>query len=457
MRNGSITRAVSLAAGILVALGSVAGVARAQIPTAARQVEPVILTGAQIPDWSSPASDVLCMPYPSGALTGARDAHNGTDIVVPGSGGGVPVNQIAAYRWDGLQFVEIPVQVDEKYYYCYCLSNPPSGFAIYSGTDKELTYAWDVESWKKIDGQCSTAYLPGDGPKPDPVPNLDDDDEIVFMWSDAGAQAPLATLDPPGATPMSGHGIAVVDPLDPTNTKFVYLYLKPGGSSFNAANGYVSYLRDADADEWIDKCSFPDDSTEKLGTSNTSYGPNLVGTVCRTASGAPGGCPNVADGTPRASTDRFARDGVTVSSSAYQFHATGRWMMRSLKVAKPGQPGVYGPDLIDRWKGRAFQQSPDSTISLVGFEDEQVNWEANDALLGERKGPVRAMRENWGADSGTNVTKTDTFYRDEIVYHYHVRVHPIPPMASTPRGTTTRAWQSSTTIASSRTASTSTG
>jgi hypothetical protein len=27
-------------------------------------------------------------------------------------------------------------------------------------------------------------------------------------------------------------------------------------------------------------------------------------------------------------------------------------------------------------------------------------------------GPVRAIREIWGADSGTNVTKTETFYRD---------------------------------------------
>ncbi len=102
-------------------------------------------------------------------------------------------------------------------------------------------------------------------------------------------------------------------------------------------------------------------------------------------------------------------------------------MIRELQVAKPGQPGVYGPDLLDRWKGRAFQQSPDSTISLVGFEDEQVNWEANAALLGERMGPVRAIREIWGADSGTNVTKTESFYRDVVTYRYHVRVHPIPP------------------------------
>jgi hypothetical protein len=82
--------------------------------------------------------------------------------------------------------------------------------------------------------------------------------------------------------------------------------------------------------------------------------------------------------------------------------------------------------MIARWKGRAFQQSPDSSISVVGFEDEQVNWEANSGLLGWRQGPVRAMREVWGADSGTNVTKTEIFTKHADIYRYRVRVHPIP-------------------------------
>src|SRR5437870_1108263 len=367
-------RGAVVAATAVVVLGSPARLVQAQV-AAARGVEPVILTGAQVPAWSGPAADVQCMPYPSGALTGARDAHNGTDIAPPAVG--VAVDQIVAYRWDGLGFVEIPVQVDQKYF--YCLSNPPSGFAIYSGTDRELTYQWDVESWKKIGGTCTSQYAPGEGPKPDPVPTLDNDDEIVFMASDAGSQAPLGALAPPGTS--NGQAVAIVDPLDASTTRFAYLYLKAGGSSFNTANGYVSYVRDANADEWIDKCSFRDDSPEKLGTSNTTYGPNLSGTVCRTVSGAPGGCPNVADGTPRPSTDRFARDGATVSTDTYQWPASARSVIRRLQAAKPGQPGVYGPDLMDRRKGRASRPSTDATLQLVGFEDEQVNWEGNNALL----------------------------------------------------------------------------
>jgi hypothetical protein len=395
-----------------------ASVASAQ--TVERSVEPVLITGVEIPQWSRLAATIVCAPYPSGT-TGSRDAHNGTDVIPADVRTGVPVDQIVAYRWDGLAFVEIPVQVDEKYF--YCLSNPPSEFSFYSGTDKELTYAWDEESWKKSAGQCSAQYPPGAGPTPDPVATFDDDDEIVFMASDAGPQAPMVVLPPLGTS--NGLGVAIVDPLDLGNTRYIYLFLKAGGSSFNAANGYVTYTRDANADEWIDRYTIRADDPEVLGVSNTGYGPNLAGEVCRTANYP--GYPAVADGTPRPSTDRFVRDGLTVTTDAYRWRATGRWMVRDIRVAKPGQPSVYGVDLIDRWKGRAFQQSPDSTISLVGFEDEQVNWEANSALLGERVGPVRAIREVWGADSGTNVTKTESFYRDAVTYRYHVRVHPIPP------------------------------
>jgi hypothetical protein len=254
----------------------------------------VVVTGARLPAWSRLAASVVCAPYPSGT-TGGRDAHNGAATVPPDPRTGVAVDQIAAYRWNGLQYVEIPVQVDERFF--YCLSNPPSGFSFYSGTDKELTYAWDVESWKKTAGACTAAYPAGVGPAPDPVPALDDDDEIVFMASDAGLQAPPGALPPLGAS--DGHAVTLVDPLDPLTVRFVYLFLEPGGSSFDASNGYVSYARDANADEWIERFSIARDDPEILGVSNTNYGPNLAGTVCRTAVSPD--YPSEPDGTPRAS------------------------------------------------------------------------------------------------------------------------------------------------------------
>ncbi|MPZ67926.1 MAG: hypothetical protein GEU71_00155 [Actinobacteria bacterium] len=399
---------------LLVALPATSGAQLSVLDAPVRDVEPVVLTGDRVPGWSRLAATGLANPYPSGTEYGdnVRDAHNGTLTVPPDPRTGVDPATIAAYRWNGKRYIEVPVQVDERF--PYFLANANSDFGFYSGTDEELTYAWDSESWKKTAGDCFAAYPEGAEAMADPVPTLDDDDEIAFMASDAGAAAPADAVPPPGAL-SDPYDITLNDPFAPGTSSHIYLFTTESGSRFDSSNGYVDYERDANADDYIDRGSFADDDPEKLGSSNTGYGPNLSGTVCDP------------DGSVRESTDRFPRDGVTVSTSAYRWRATGRWMVRSKRVAKPGQPGVYGPDLLDRWKGRAFQQSPDSTISLVGFEDEQVNWEANSSLLGELAGPVRAIREVWGADSGTNVTKIETFYRDTITYRFHVRVHPIPP------------------------------
>jgi hypothetical protein len=404
--------------------------------TANRHVEPIILQGAQFPNWSQAPAEGLANPYPSGSQDDPRgkirDAHNGNLFAVDDPTGqiGKNPNRIAAYKWTGTGFQEVPVQVDQRF--PYFLANANSDFARYSGTDEELTYQWDTEAWKKVGGECYAEY-PGLAKDPssmkgyptlDPIQKLDDDDEISFMASDAGTQAPTGT-QPSGVVNPDRQEIQLTDPLTQTQT-YVYLFLKDGGSSFNADNGYVHFQRAANADAWLDKNTFDAGDPEALGISNTGYGPNLPGTACTHHDQATDTY-TVDPATVRTSTDRFPRDATTVTTDAYRWHSSGRWMVRSMQVAKPGQPGVYGPDLVDRWKGRAFQQTPDSNVSVVGFEDEQVNWEANSALLGERMGPVRAIREVWGADSGTNVTKREYFYRDLIVNRYFLRVHPIPP------------------------------
>ena len=415
-RRLSVVPVIAIVASMLAPSATPASAGPVDIP--ARSVEPVILQGAQLPDWSRLPAQGAGKGHTYGTQGGQRDAHAGQLVVPPDARPGVPVDQVTAYAWENGRFTEIPVQVDERF--PYFLANGNSDFGAYSGTDEELTYAWDVESWKKTAGECFAQYPEGVSAMADPVPTLDDDDEIVFMADDAGAQAPLDAEGPVGSGTRRQE-VQLVDPRDPTSQRYVYLFLKASGSTFNETNGYVNYERDANADEWIDRETFLDHDPEKLGTSNTGYGPNLSGTVCTDD-------PETAEvETLRTVGDRFPRDGVTVSTDTYRFRATGRWMVRGMQITKPGTKAEYGPDLIDRWKGRAFQQSPDSSISVVGFEDEQVNWEANSSLLGELEGPVRAVRETWGADSGTNVTKTETFYRDAITYRYRVRVHPIPP------------------------------
>ena len=403
-------------------IGQVADAAPEDVLDPVRSVETVVLTGAELGTWSSAPAAGAAYPWPYGALLGERSVHDNGQLVVPPVENGVDADSLVAFRWEDGDFVEVPVQVDERF--PVFLANPDSDFGLYSGTDQELTYEWDAETWRKTEGACTAAYPDGYEPTEDPVRTLDADDEVAFQAADAGARAPADAAGPDG-TGTRRQELTVVDPLT-GETSFLYLFTREGGSAYDPTNGYVSYERAPDADEWIDRDSFADGDPEKLGSSNTGYGPNLSGTVCRTDPTNAERFGGAADGTPRESTDRFVRDGVTVRTDNYEFVATGRWMVREMHVAKPGQPGVYGPDLIDRWKGRAFQSSPDSEISVVGFEDEQVNWEANSALLGERLGPVRAIREVWGADSGTNVTKTETFYPAGIASRYRLRVHPIP-------------------------------
>ncbi len=476
----------ALVAGTVSASATNPFVKAAPLTAVDRDAAPVILTGAQLPSWSSPSAVGVAQPYPSGAtkdfssqIPGAavRTAHNGR--IAPTAVAGIPVDEVAAFAWTGLAWREVPVQVDERF--PYFLANANSDFGVYSGTDQELTYAWGPtahttgqEAWKKVFGQCEARYAtsvaevqaaiaagvvtlgptetPADylGPMADPAVGIDDDDEIALQARDAGAKAPSGTAAPAGAT--GGQAVAIADPLDPTATRYTYLFRRAGGSAFTAANGSVLMERSADSDQFVDKGSFADNDPQQLGTSNTGYGANLPGTVCDPS------------GAVRNSTDRFPRDAMTVTTPTYKVTASGRWMVRGFQVrdaaapkpqpetvckerGKSGGKGnsdnapghnkdcvtmiapettTFGPDLIDRWKGRAFQQSPDSTVSVVGFEDEQVNWEANASLLGWRNGAVRAIREVWGADSGTNVTKTETYYRDADTYRYRVRVHPIP-------------------------------
>jgi hypothetical protein len=426
----------------------------------ARAAEPIVLTGAQIPGWAAPAAQGIANPYPSGASRDnplgdqVRTAHNGR-LVVPPTPPGLPhvdPDTIAAYAWRDGHWRQVPVQVDQRF--PYFLANGRSGFGWYSGTDEELTYAWgsdrhDVgeEAWKKMFGQCRSRWgTPAEiaaahaagwlsfGPQEsaasylssmrDPQPLFDTDDELSFLAGDAGAMAPPGQAAPQGAS--NGQVVSLADPLDPTASRYVYLFTQPGGSRFDARNGYVRMTRDADSTSWLDRYSFSPTSNDKIGTSNTGYGPNIPGTVCATARDNDAS-PRITAraGVPRPTKDRQPRDDFTVTTPTYRLHATGRWLVQGLQVRRPG--GSWTPNIVSRWKGRAFQQSPDSSISLVGFEDEQVNWEMNSALLGWRVGPVRAIREVWGADSGTNVTKTEYYYRDADVFAYHVRVHPIPP------------------------------
>ncbi|HEY8738981.1 MAG TPA: hypothetical protein VIN56_00120 [Candidatus Dormibacteraeota bacterium] len=95
---------------------------------------------------------------------------------------------------------------------------------------------------------------------------------------------------------------------------------------------------------------------------------------------------------------------------------------------KKGVLHNYGPNVVDRWKARAFQQSPGGKTPCCGYEEEATNWGGSSQLLGEKAGPVRVIRATWGADSSTNNVRREVFYADQVRYQDALRVHVIPPL-----------------------------
>jgi hypothetical protein len=450
--------AAALAALLIPNLAAGQGTVDPTVP-AARDAEAVVLTGAQLGiggSWSVPANLSLRQPEADltecqahvdpGALGDPTQGGAGTvgQVVSPGcpegydthnhyaeptvdtatvTGGrveGTPTVKLLGYRWDAKRgkFRQIPFQVDEVF--TRYLNNTASGFAIYSGEDQHTTYAYDREGFRftQSDGAdssdpCTARMKPGDHAATDPVKGLDSNDELAFMATDAGPAAPAGAKLPDGVTGMKT--VTLTDPTNPSSAPS-YVYILRSGEkgpkpAYSARDGYVRYQRD-DSAEWF---AYSQSSYGDYGAAAKGYYCDEDGHVVRDANGAP------------KIGQRRPRDTATITTDRYRFRYDGRWLMTKVQIAKRKGRG-YGPDLVDRWKARAFAQDPGSQTPCCGYEEEDTNWGGSSILLGERVGPVRAIRETWGADSGTNVIRRETFYRDQMVQKNWLRVHVIPPL-----------------------------
>src|SRR4051794_19298153 len=432
---------------------------------AARDAEAVVLTGKDFPGWAAAANATAKLPLvdltgdpaagdPSGCTSfDAQCDHNhyakpdvDSQDVAPQAG--VPTNRLLGYRWNPKagksgKFVQVPFQVDEVF--TRYLDNSASGFSVYSGEDQHTTYAYDREGWRYYaqDPANPCGAVPAEGVKttPDPVPGLDTNDEVAFMARDAGPAAPSTAALPKGI--VDAREVKVADPTSPGDVKAIYVMeagAKGPKREYDADNGYVRYLRDSDADTFVYSQS------SYSGYGNARSGKFMWGGQCVGANpndpGIAAKCKDAPDEPPRgvtpndAPTDslffqcpqrRRPADNATITTPRYRWRYDGRWLMTDVRIS-PKDDGSYGPDLVDRWKARAFAQDPGSETPCCGYEEEDTNWGGSSTLLGERVGPVRAVRETWGADSGTNVIRRETFYRDQMVQKNWLRVHVIPPL-----------------------------
>jgi hypothetical protein len=318
-------------------------------------------------------------------------------------GANVPLDSLAVYTYGADGFREIPSQADERFW--RYLANAGGENGMYSGFDPELTYVFDEEGFRKTGGVCYAQFPEGYVPTPDYVSGFDDDDELVFMARDAGLKAPA------GAKPIAGVTPYEVTIKDPVTDALSYVYVaSSSGLVHDFGDPYVSYERDRWADRYIEARSgegIPDG--HRCGGPD---GPSYDGDPNFPTVNAPGS----SFGAVR------PRDTATFTSDTYKFHWGGRWIPDEIHIKTPAG---YGPDLIDQWKGRAFQQTREQAVG-VGFIGDRA-WEESSVTLGERVGPIRALRETWGAKSGTNVTRLYTLYDQVFFDTFFLRVHPIPP------------------------------
>jgi hypothetical protein len=293
---------------------------------------------------------ILCATLPAllttTALAGAPDRFHDpvqlTGADLPSFSGLAP-DTIVAFRYDG-QWLQIPVQVDERTIIDYggVYGQGPIGIltSVYADPD---------------------AYTGAD-----PDPTFDEDDELVFMAFDTGAQAPCAVEPPAGVIPSTAVEVTITDPLGGPVT-WAYLFETDGWLSPDAGRDYVDYDFGL-----LDGKYIPD--------YNTLNGPNPEDSVA--------------------------------SSPHYRVHFSDRWIRDEMNVFTGGASGA---EILDRHKNM-FAPG-------VCHRTENTFSAGEGAFVTNRDGPVRAIRSYMGANSGPLTQREHIFYAQREDVSTFLRVH----------------------------------
>jgi len=296
---------------------------------------------------AAPADSGACTP--GGVLDRPADPVVLTGGDVPSLTGIAPSLLVAFHYASG--WVQIPVQVDERDVINF--SNVYNNTGSYGGGFTRLDYT-DSSTFTGADSD----------------PNLDSNDDIVFMARDAGAVAPVAAADPAGVASGTGRQVQVVDPLPSGGVGYVYLFRQNGSLDPTAGQNYVNY-------------QFTLNSGNYLTTYQLGAGPNPENTA--------------------------------VTTPSYAVHFADRWIRDQMQIFAGGATGV---DILDRHKDLF------SPGACVRSEDTFSSGEG--AFIVNKNGPVRALRSYVGANSGPRTQRQHIFYdRREDVTTF-LRVHAIP-------------------------------
>ena len=293
-----------------------------------------------------------------------------TNVQLPNRLLGIAPDDLVAFRWDG-GWQQIPVQVDEREVMdmnrIYTTGRPSCSDPCYSNPPNGGAIHPEFTDPNTFVG-------------PDSNPLIDADDEVALMASDAGG--PRTTpYAPAGVDSASAVEVKVTDPID-GGVGYAYLFKDTSGLDPAAGKDYVQYDFDLTNDPY------------KTG----AYNP--------TGSGAGSGM----NFGPRPETS-------SVETDNYKRGFTDRWYDNELRVKRGGATGV---DILDRHD----DQFDAADVSCV--RDQETFTLGEGAFIVNRDGPVRAIRDFIGANSGPHVQRQHIFYDDLEVINTFLRVHPIP-------------------------------
>ncbi len=413
-----------------------------------RSVEPIVMSGSQFPSWSAGAEISAKEPTVPPTSSCEHDTANGPSdlgftegyvvhncseaplisnaqnpdaqqprVKLPNPREGADVDKLAGYRWTGSSFEQRPFQVDERFYryisnFASNCGNGDSGFCVgfgaYAGADKQLSYVYDRDVYKINSSASDPCFAdPNAGtPEQDPIKGLDDNDELTFLFRDAGDRQAPPTARPAGIADLKE--VRIDDPANPGKPLYFYIGYGDVAHEFDADNGYMRYQREADSWKWEQ--------------TSTNYGNAPRGPVCKNGATS-----------PNSNGPRRPQDNAWILTPRYAFHYAGRWSLQGVRVSDQSgddpldSPDQYSAPLIDGWKARAYAQGEHDHAAIGGHEDEE-GWNSTSITTGEKAGPVRVIRTTQGSDSGTNTVRTEIFYPDVIQQFTYLRVHPLPPL-----------------------------
>ena len=304
-------------------------------------------------------------------LFGASLTRPSDPVVLDGSAlpkllGSDPMH-IVGFAWDGSNWHQIPVQVDQRDYVSpgviYHL--PTSSYPVLYGTTtpyKILVYTPPASP--SAGYSSATTYTP-----PDSDPMFDGNDELSFLAAETGQQAGTSVANPPGVDVTTREEVKATDPLTPSQFGTVYLFHSATLTGGSSGTDGVHYTFSLDSGSYT--------GTYKMGSG--SLAPN--------------------------NTWGFNPENSTVSTPSYSQAFGDRWLNSGLAIT---QGGGSGSNILER--------AHYYVTGTCGRSEDTFDGGANNpgegAFIVNISGPVRAIRSYIGANSYKYTVNTDIFYPD---------------------------------------------